>query len=160
MKRLLLSILLLAAFVLPAAAQERTLQVLSTRTITTALTGIPFETLAVPPHTCGLTFKSNFVYGSGGTTAKAWVQTTFDKGVSWVDIASFAFTTTSGAPINSVRVFTVVAANYTPTDGTLADNTIKDGLIGTQLRVKLTTTGTYAGSTTLRIDGVANLCGF
>jgi hypothetical protein len=45
-----------------------------------------------------------------------------------------------------------VTTQYTPTDGTLAANTCKDGLLGNMYRAKYTTTGTYAGNTTVRID--------
>ena len=39
-----------------------------------------------------------------------------------------------------------LAAAYVPTDGTLTDDTVKDGLLGDQLRVKLIVVGTYAAS--------------
>jgi hypothetical protein len=39
------------------------------------------------------------------------------------------------------------------TDGTLAAGTITNGLFGPKWRVKWTSVGTYAGGTTLRIDG-------
>jgi hypothetical protein len=39
---------------------------------------------------------------------------------------------------------TPVTTQYTPTDGT------KDGLLGNMFRAKFTTTGTYAGNTTVR----------
>jgi hypothetical protein len=84
-----------------------------------------------------LTIQAVFTYGSGGTTAKAWVQTSVDDGTTWVDIANFAFTTSSAR-----RLYTLTRAAVTsiatPSDGTLD-------------RVKLTTTGTYAGDTTLVI---------
>jgi hypothetical protein len=47
---------------------------------------------------------------------------------------------------------TPVTTVYTATDGTLAANTAKDGLLGAWWRVKYTTVGVYAGGTTLTID--------
>jgi hypothetical protein len=47
-----------------------------------------------------------------------------------------------------------VTSIATPTDGTLADNTAVNGLLGSNLRVKLTTTGTYAGETSLVITAL------
>lgn len=102
-----------------------------------------------------LTVSAKFAYGAGGTTVKAWVQTSFDGGATWVDVMSFAFTTAAATKVSSVRAQTVVAAAYVPTDGTLADDTIKDGLLGDRLRVKYTTTGTYTGTTHLTVDAVA-----
>ena len=50
---------------------------------------------------------------------------------------------------------TPVTTIYTATDGTLGSNTAKDGVIGHQFRCKTTSTGTYAGGTTLRVDLIA-----
>lgn len=119
-----------------------------------ARAGIVGESVSVPIGTRALTVHSAFAYGSGGTSAKAYVQTTFDGGANWVDIMCFAYTTTAAKTLNSVRVNTVVAANYTPTDATLSDNTIKDGLLGDRIRVKYTTTGTYAGTSSLKLSAV------
>lgn len=134
----------------------RRFALLTLTTITTAVTGVVTNGGPIVDLTDIIvaSFQITFTYGSGGTTAKFWVQTSFDAGVSWVDIANFALTTSSLRAVSSVRTGTAVAANYTATDGTLADNTIKDGLLGDQLRVKYTTTGTYAGSTTVQIDAV------
>jgi hypothetical protein len=90
------------------------------------------------------------VYGSSGTTAKFWLQTTFDNGSTWCDIANLARTTASLNTVVSTTLTsgTALATPTTLTDGTLADNTIVQGLLGSQLRLKYTTTGTYAGSTT------------
>ncbi len=94
-------------------------------------------------------------YGSGGTTARAWVQTSIDGGVTWIDVADFSFTTSSARFIYNLSAQTPVTTQYTATDGTLSANTSKDGILGQTWRVKYTTTGTYAGSTTLRIDVIA-----
>jgi hypothetical protein len=102
-----------------------------------------------------LTLQANFTYGSGGTSTDAWVQTSLDGGATWCDVAHFTFTTSSARSVTSVtssKSFTQAA----PTDGTLAAGTVNDGLFGPLWRVKYTTVGTYAGSTTLRIDAFGN----
>lgn len=95
--------------------------------------------------------QAKFVYGSGGTTVKAWVQTSLDKGVFWFDIVNFAFTTANLNKVAAVNGL-LAAIHATPTDAALADNTVNNGLLGDRIRVKLTTTGVYAGNTTLQID--------
>jgi hypothetical protein len=100
-----------------------------------------------------LALYANFVRAGGGTTAVARVQTTFDNAATWVDIANFAFTTSS-----AVRVYNLtnvaVTSIATPTDGTLADNTAVNGLLGTQFRVKYTTVGTYTGASSFTITAI------
>jgi hypothetical protein len=97
--------------------------------------------------------QGTFTYGSGGTSADAWVQSSADGGSTWTDIAEFHFTTASARFSYNLSSLTPVTSQYTPTDGTLAANTAKDGMIGALWRVKYTTAGTYAG-TTLRVDVV------
>jgi hypothetical protein len=103
-----------------------------------------------------VTLQGNFTYGSGGTTADAYVQTSLDGGGTWTDVAEFHFTTSSARFVYNLNSSTPVTTEYTPTDGSLSANTSKDGVVGPQWRVKYTTTGTYAGGTTLRIDAFAN----
>lgn len=106
--------------------------------------------VAVGGRAASLALYCAFVRAAGGTTAKAWVQTSFNDGVTWVDIASFAFTTT-----NAIRFYHLTAAAVTsiatPTDGTLADNTSVNGLLGSTFRVKITTVGTYSGASSFKI---------
>ena len=126
-------------------------------TIAGAVTGIVTEPLALgsmPEPVRYLGLHANFLYGSGGTTVKAWIQTSFDGGATWFDIANFAFTTAALRKVAGVGVYIVAAAPATPTDGTLADNTINNGLLGYLVRVKYTTTGTYGGATSLEIKAV------
>jgi hypothetical protein len=125
-------------------------QTLRNSTITTAVTGDVASGVLALGRVEVLTLFATFAYGSGGTTAKAWVQTTLDGGATWVDIASFAFTTSSASRAYNLTAAAVTSI-ATPSDGTLADNTAVNGLLGEQYRVKLTTVGTYAGSTTLAV---------
>lgn len=131
------------------------LTLLSATTITTAVTGVTTTPLTGLAAMESLTVQAALTYGSGGTTAKVWVQTSFDQGASWVDVMCFAFTTASAKKVSSVRVATAVAAAYVPTDATMADDTIKDGLLGDRIRLKYTTTGTYAGNTSLAVYAIA-----
>lgn len=125
-------------------------------TITTALAAVIRGETAGLYAMNSLAAEANFVYGSAGTTVKAWLQTSLDGGDNWIDIANFAFTTTSARKVTALNATTVPAAlPTTPTDGTAADDTEIDGILGDRLRVKLTTTGTYAGDTTLDINIVA-----
>lgn len=95
-----------------------------------------------------------FTYGSGGTSAKAYLQTSVDDGVTWIDIASFAFTTSTASKVSSLSSTVALTAATAPTDGSLTDNTVVNGLLGSQLRWKVISVGTYA-ATTLKCNYVA-----
>ena len=124
-------------------------------TITTAAAGVVSTPITGLLGMTSVSAQAVFTYGSGGTSAKYYLQTSLDGGATWFDIACWAFATTTATAIHSVRTATAVAANYTPLDATLTDNTIKDGLLGCCLRIKYTTVGTYAGGTTIAITGLA-----
>lgn len=91
-----------------------------------------------------LTAQGNFVAGGGGSTVTAFLQTSLDGGVTWIDIASFAFTTSSLREIFSLTTATAAIAPVTPTDGGLVANTAVSGILGNLLRVKWSSTGNYA----------------
>lgn len=130
---------------------------LPTLTITGALTGWvtdKFKFSAAFPKV--LTAQANFVWGSAGTTCKAWLQTSLDEGATWNDIMCFSFTTASKRTIGAVNNFQAAGSGtdlVVPTDGTLAADKVVNGILGNLMRVKITSTGTYAGSTTLTILG-------
>ena len=115
----------------------------------TAATGNAFPLT----HARSIAIQANFTYGSGGTTAKFWVQTSLDGGATWIDICNFAHATASLRRAYNLSALTPLTTVYAATDGTLADDTAKDGIIGTLIRVKYTTTGTYA-ATTIKITAV------
>jgi hypothetical protein len=100
--------------------------------------------------------QATFTYGSGGTSADAWVQSSVDGGLTWTDCANFHFLTTTARLAFNLSSLTAVTTQYTPTDGTLTANTAKDGVLGQLWRVKYTTVGTYAGGTILRVDAFFN----
>lgn len=104
----------------------------------------------LPDECAGLTAFVNFVYGSGGTTAKVYIQTSFDDKGTWMDIMSFAFTTSALKSVLSVREETAITTAVTAVDGALAAGAVS-GAIGKYLRAKIVTTGTYGGTTTVDV---------
>lgn len=91
-----------------------------------------------------VTLTAEFGYGSGGTTCSAVVQTTFDGGTVWWDIARFDFTTaTRKAACNLEGLLSKAVTTY----AALASESVFDGVLGNQLRAVVTSTGTYANTT-------------
>jgi hypothetical protein len=84
----------------------------------------------------------------------AWVQTSLDQGVTWIDIAQFHFGIANKIAVFNLSKETSRTTELTPTYGALAADTAVDGVIGSMLRVKYTVVGTYAG-TALQIDAIA-----
>lgn len=136
------------------AAASRGVTLVASTVITTAIAGVVVGPAIVLAGIKYLACQAVFTYGSGGTTAKFWVQTTLDGGVTWIDIMSFAFTTATLSKVSAVVTSTALAAGVTPGSAALADNTILSGLLGEQVRVLGTSTGTYAGGTTIAISAV------
>jgi len=102
---------------------------LGSLSFTTAVTNSASTPVTGLGEVAALSLVCTMTYISGGTTAKVYVQTSLDDGVTWFDIKQFAFTTA------------------TPTTGTMTDDAIAHGLMGDRLRFAVTTTGTYgAGS--------------
>ncbi|TIQ67019.1 MAG: hypothetical protein E5X41_06010 [Mesorhizobium sp.] len=123
------------------------------RAVTTALAG---EAQTAVDKLAGIlagTLQCEFAYGSGGTSCKVYAQVSLDQGLSWIDVACFAFTTASAVKAVNLSAGTPVLTAITPTDGALPDNTFVDGILGAVMRAKITTTGTYANTTVrLRLD--------
>ena len=97
------------------------------------------------------TIQVKFAYGSGGTTARAYVQTSLDQGTTWIDIISVLHTTSSEVAVFNISGLTPKTTAIVPGDGALSDDTAIDGILGDRLRVKVVTTGTYAGQTVLSV---------
>lgn len=127
---------------------------LMNETITTAQTASTKTAVTGLARAKALAIYVNFDYGSGGTTVDAYVQTSFDGGTTWIDIAQFSGTTSDAKRLYNLSALTAVTSIYTPSEGAMTANTCKDGLIGDQLRVKFTSVGTYAGSTTFGVYAV------
>lgn len=117
--------------------------------ITTAGTQTGDWTTASLEGLLALCAQLRLAYGSGGTTVKAYLQTTLDDGTTPIDIACFTFTTASAVKARNLSSLTPKTADVTPTDATLTDDTSVDGILGDQFRLKVVSTGTYAASTTL-----------
>lgn len=154
MKRFLLALTLILGLITPVCASE--ILTLPITTATTAQTGSIFQLRSGPVAATNMSLQATFTYGSGGTTADAWVQTSLDGGSTWSDVAHFSFATTSLRTIMNVSSTASVLATVTPTDGgALPANTAVAGIWGPLWRVKYTTVGTYAGGTKLLIDAIA-----
>jgi hypothetical protein len=128
---------------------------LMNETITTAQTAALKTSIGNIQKAKSIALYCNFVYGSGGTSNDVYVQTSFDESLTWVDVANFHHTTSSLARCYNLTSVTPVTTVYTVTDGSLTNNTSKDGLLGRHWRVKFTSVGTYAGSTTLQVYAIA-----
>jgi hypothetical protein len=137
---------------MPRQAESQTLLSATITTAVSASVSTPIV-LGIIPRALTLLFV--FTYGSSGTSAKFWVQTSLDGGATWIDIACLSVTTSSLSNVANLSATTPVTTLYVPTDGTLTDNTVKDGILGDRFRVKRTTTGTYAGATTVAITILA-----
>lgn len=98
----------------------------------------------------GVSLQATFVYGSGGTSVAAIVQTSLDQGSSWIDIARFDFTTASAKKVANISTGAMSAPAAVAALGAEGD---LDYILGDRLRVKVTSVGTYAGSTSLSVRG-------
>ena len=129
-------------------------EALPVKTITTAgtVTGIPIPLRDVK-H---LQVQGTFVYGSGGTDVQVFIQTSLDRGVTWIDIMNLTFLLATANKVSAVHRDTALGAAITPTDGTLATNVVVNGLIGDRVRAKVISTGTYAGGTTIGVEAIAH----
>ena len=121
--------------------------------ITTALTGsIPQDALVLTKAPDRATIQVTFDYGSSGTDIDLHIETSLDGGTTWTEISHFLFTTADAREIVNLVSSTAIAAQYAA--GTLlTDNASVDGILGSQFRVNITSTGTYVAST-LRVDAV------
>ena len=121
--------------------------------ITAAVTGV--TGIAAPVEGLrDLLVEAVFTYGSSGTTFKIWVQTRV-KGGTWRDVMNFDFATTTATKWSKVSIGIALAAARAVSDAALTADTILDGMLGDEVRVKYTSTGTYAGSTTVTVLGSA-----
>ena len=158
MKRGWLRTAIVAALVLGAqafgsAAERRRIELLPATTISTATT-ITGAAVGVRDGLLYLSVQSTFTYGSGGTATKVYVQTSLDNGATWRDVACQTFTTAAAKKFSAVNGITALAASQAVSDGALADDTILSGLLGDLYRVKVVTTGTYAGATSIAVSAV------
>ena len=121
--------------------------------VTTAVTG----SIQTPQTGFGkvtaLTIQAAFTYvASAATSCDAYIQTSLDGGTTWADIANFHFTTASATNIVNVSGLTAVTTPTAITDGSIANNTVQQGILGDRYRVKITSVGTYGAGTTLAVN--------
>jgi hypothetical protein len=135
---------------------DRSITILPQVTLIGARAGVVGEEIPIPANSEILTVQTVFAYGSGGTNLKVWVQTTLDGGTTWADIMCFAFTTSAATKVCAVTQFVALTAATVTTDAALGDDSIVNGLLGDRVRVKWTSTGTYAGASNVKVTGVIN----
>lgn len=90
----------------------------------------------------GVTLVGNFKYGSGGSAVTAIVATTLDGGTVWYQIARWDFTTASLVRWCNLTAAPVANSSYAD----LASDGVTNGLLGNQLALLLSSTGTYANT--------------
>ncbi len=102
-----------------------------------------------------LTLQVRFMYGSGGTQANVFIQSSIDQGQSWFDIANIQFTTSSGVDLVNLSGLDKLATPTAPSNLSLSAGTVLDGPIGDRLQACVVSTGTYGGGTLVSVRGVA-----
>ncbi len=95
-----------------------------------------------------VTLLAKMVYGSGGAACLVVVQTSLDQGQSWIDVCRFDFATANAS--KSANISAASAAGVAAVAALSAEGKV-DGVLGDRLRCKVTTTGTYAGNTTVSV---------
>lgn len=138
----------------PIHTSGRSLALLTTTSLTTAVTGVTTTPITGLDGMNYVAVEFKFVYGSGGTNLTMYVQTSFDEGVTWVDIMCCQVLTTTATKAFAVQTSVALTANTSLTDGSLSANSILNGVLGDRLRLKYTSTGTYA-ATTIEVRGIA-----
>lgn len=89
-------------------------------------------------------------YGSGTASGTVYLQTSLDGGTTAIDIGAVTIGTISAVSVLNFSGLTpIIADPVTPSDAALTGDTAIDGILGDRLRVKVVTSGTYAGSTVL-----------
>lgn len=98
--------------------------------------------------------QAKFTYGSGGTTAKFYIQSSLDKEKTWFDVMCFAFAKTSARKVGQSTLGIEEADPENAEDASLADNKSRNGALGDVFRVKYVIAGDYADSR-ICISGIA-----
>lgn len=81
----------------------------------------------------------DFRAGTGGTDVRAYIQTSLDDGNTALDIACMHFTMADRRVINFSAINSASAS--VASDGSLPDDYMKDGLLGTRMRLKVVSAG-------------------
>ncbi|KAF2991152.1 hypothetical protein OGR47_02710 [Methylocystis sp. MJC1] len=102
-----------------------------------------------------ITFQAQFLYGSGGSSVTAYLQTSIDQGNSWIDIAAVQFTTVGGAEMLNLSGLTPKTTPIIPTNQALTPGQTVDGILGDRFRAVVVVAGAYGSSSLLNITGCA-----
>lgn len=94
------------------------------------------------------TLYADFIYGSGGTSLAALVQTSFDGGETWLDVARFDFVQASRIAVANLSGLLSKAVT---TYAALSAEGVNDGVLGPLWRASYTSVGIYAGNTRLSL---------
>jgi hypothetical protein len=94
------------------------------------------------------TIQAKFDYGSGGTACLVIIETSINQGGDWIEVARFDFATADA--VKTVNLSAAAAAAVASV-ATLGSEGKVDGVLGDRLRAKITSTGTYAGSTQVSV---------
>lgn len=133
---------------------------LGTRAITIALTGEVITSasddqgslqgyIANLEGMLAATLECNFVYGSAGTTCRVTIETSLNQGTTWIEVARFSFTTSSAEKVFNLSGLTDKTTAIAP--AAQSDDAAVAGIFGDRWRAKVTSTGTYAGNTSVSV---------
>lgn len=89
------------------------------------------------------------VQGSAGAAVRVRVQTSLDGGLTWFDVAAFAFTGSAVLGARLPAVATMAPLALTP----LPDGAVRDGPFGDRLRATIESSGTYGLGTVVTVLG-------
>ena len=103
-----------------------------------------------------IVWQATFNYGAGGTNADVIIQTSLDGGTTWWDIIHFTQFTTSSVTQTYCQTLNLTGVISTPTNLTLASGSVVAGLLGSQVRAMLRSSGTYSTATTISIYAAAD----
>jgi hypothetical protein len=125
-----------------------------------AITGAVQNTISSLNGLTAVTIEASFLVITlgNGSTCTVWIQTSVDGGTTWIDIACLAFGTASAKKVINLSGLTAVTTPITPTDaglgtgGRVISDATVDGILGSTLRAKVTSTGTFT-SATLSVKG-------
>lgn len=115
--------------------------------ITVALTNKAYSALSGLDGMTAVTLEAVFIYGSGGTSVVAKVQTSLD-GTNWRDIARFDFAAASATKSCNISGLTPIGVQSLPA---LSAEGVRDGFLGGSLRAVVTSVGIYGADTMLAI---------
>lgn len=119
------------------------LKSLAALSVTTALSASAQTAIDDLDGMTAVTLEASFQWGSGGTSCSAVVQTTFDGGTIWRDIARFDFTTATAVKhCNLEGLLSKAVTSY----AVLASEGVYDGVLGDELRAVVTSVGTYVNT--------------